>query len=311
MTIAVLGATSHVAKNLVWHIRDDVRFCLYARSPANVHDFLQTQGLADQDHEVLDLADFPAAPKGLDAVVNCIGCGTPDKVRQAGAGILRLTEMYDDVVLDYLARSPDTCYVNFSSGAIYGTDFEQPASANSEFRIKLDLMTSSDAYRISKLNSEAKHRGMPDLHIIDLRLFGFFSRFIDLQASFLVSEMVLALRNKTVFTTDENDFSRDFIHPQDLAQLVIHCVQSSGQNTYFDVYSKEPVQKSVLVGCMKKEFGMKCAVRTAKVHDSPTGGKKEYYSVNHSAARIGYMPKYSSLDSILFETSALLGRTIR
>ena len=40
-------------------------------------------------------------------------------------------------------------------------------------------------YALSKINSEIKHRKLKHLNIIDLRLFSFFSRFMNLKSKFL------------------------------------------------------------------------------------------------------------------------------
>ena len=116
----------------------------------------------------------------FDAIVNCIGFGTPEKIGRAGINIFKITESIDDLIIEYLVKKPETVYINFSSGSVYGSSFEKPVDSSYKSVIKIQPLEDREFYRIAKLNSEAKHRSLNDLQIIDIRLFSFFSRFIDL-----------------------------------------------------------------------------------------------------------------------------------
>ena len=98
-----------------------------------------------------------------------------------------MTEYYDNLILDNLNKYQSTIYINISSGAVYGTDFKKPANSSFTTEIDVNNITTIEHYRIAKLNSEVKHRSLSDFKIIDLRIFGFFSRFIELEKDFLLS----------------------------------------------------------------------------------------------------------------------------
>lgn len=67
-----------------------------------------------------------------DVVINCIGFGNPQKLKDSLGDILRITTMFDDLIIDYLEANPNTIYVNFSSGAAYSSDFLQPVNDQSK-----------------------------------------------------------------------------------------------------------------------------------------------------------------------------------
>jgi len=56
-------------------------------------------------------------------VINCVGIGDPGKLRNEMSSIFRVTERFDNLVLDYLECHPSALYLNMSSGAAYGQDF--------------------------------------------------------------------------------------------------------------------------------------------------------------------------------------------
>lgn len=307
MRIAILGATSHIAKNLIVYFGKEAELLLFARSPVQVFDFLKAECLKTVKFRVFELREFPHASMNLDAVINCVGFGTPHKLREAGAEIFFVTEFYDNIVLEYLRKNPESIYINFSSGAVFGTDLSNPISEDSEFRIRMDSVSVSDAYRISKLNSEAKHRALAQYNIIDLRVFSFFSRFIDLSSPFLLTEMVRSIRDKIAFKTTKDDIVRDFVSPEDLTNLVSLCIEKKGINGGFNIYSRAPIRKQEIISAFVERYGMEVDDSSEDILLSPTGVKSQYYSCDRRAGlAFGYFPNFISLDSIIAEADVLL-----
>jgi len=307
MRIAILGATSHIAKNLVWFFRRDsqVQLFLFARNQGAVHEFLTA---TDGTNPPI-VAGFDTFAAGqYDAVINCVGIADPLKQKNAGAEICRLTERFDNLVLDYLAEHEKTVYVSFSSGAVYGTAFDAPADANSLASIAVNGIMPTDYYRIAKLNAEAKHRAMTDRNIIDLRLFGFFSRFIDLHAGFLLTEMMQCVMGRRPFTTNAVDIMRDYVAPGDLFALVKSCIASNGINRPVDVFSAGPIRKSELITLFSCDFGLETKI-DKEVRVSPTGPKLAYYSANHVATSLlNYIPALTSRDAVRDEAKEIIAR---
>ncbi len=150
--------------------------------------------------------------------------GDPGALQAAGAGNFRLTERFDDLVFDRLRENPSTLYVNCSSGAVYGTDFRKPATGRTRLQVDVNALTPDTHYGIAKLNAEAKHRALGGLSIVDLRIFGYFTRHIAPDARFLLAEAVTCLRGGKTMTTGPEDIVRDYVHPDDLLALLGKCM---------------------------------------------------------------------------------------
>ncbi len=303
--IAILGATGHIAKGLIYYFSRASyhNVHLFARSLPRLRIILEQMG-GICHYQQNRYAEFKK--NDYDVVINCVGLGTPEKVKEAGGNVFKLTEHFDDLVLDYLSIHVKTLYVNFSSGAVYGSNFAVPADGKSLARWNINDLKESEYYGVAKLNSEAKHRALKNLKIVDLRVFNYFSRFIDLNTKYLLSEIVLCVKNRTVFVTDKRDITRDYIHPSDLFALVEKCMAKRNSNDSFDVYSKKPVTKFEILEYFRRNYGLKYIVNKASLPASSTGDKDNYYSNSRKAGAIGYAPRFTSLDTVAQVAKELL-----
>lgn len=301
--VAIVGATSHVAKGLIagWAERGDRRLFLYARAPERVREFLSPgSGVA----AVADIDRFGS--EAYDVVVNCVGMGTPQKLKESMAEIFRLTSGFDDLILGYLTRRPETLYVSLSSGAAYGSDFFEPVGESSQARFNLNSLKTEEYYGIAKLHAEARHRAMSGCNIVDLRIFGYFSRYIDLGERFLLSDILSCLRKKELLLTTPSDIWRDFLHPQDFVSLVDSCIARRSINAAYDAYSAAPASKFEILRFFAERYGLKYRVDESFQAVAATGAKSHYYPTGRKAAEIGFAPAFSSLAGIEAETAALV-----
>lgn len=296
-TIAILGATGHIGTALAAEFSKDpnVELLLYARRP-------------DAIQGGLDIAAFGKQP--FDVVINAVGAGTPAGVRDLGAKIFTVTETVDNTVLTVLKNNPEALYLFLSSGAVYGTNFTKPAQVDSVNKLPINTLEPRHFYGLSKINAEAKHRGHSDFNIIDLRVFSFFSRFIDLEARFFITDTIHAIRNGTVLKTSRQDIIRDFVTPSDFADLVGCCIKTwrnsaAPINTSCDVYSKAAGGKFDLLKRIKADFPFDYELEDDAGLVS-TGPKANYYSLDHRAEAWGYMPEFTSIDGVLRELSDFL-----
>jgi len=305
--VALLGATSHIARGLIASFlgRERYELLLYARSPERVRDFVAVHGGGRA--EVLPLAAFGERP--CDVVVNCIGIGDPGRLQADPAAILSLTETWDSAVLDFLDRHPDALYLNFSSGAAYGRDFSRPADDATPARFPLNALSGADWYGIAKLHAEARHRAATGLNIVDLRVFSYFSRFIDFQSRFLLAEIVVALQEGSELLVSSTDIIRDYVHPEDLAALVELCIARRRLNGAYDVHSREPVRKFAILEEFATRFGLRYRIADDAAPVSATGDKAHYYSLSRRVEELGYRPAFTSLECLCGETAALLCST--
>ncbi len=262
--IAILGSTSHIAKNLIERFNHKNLY-LFSRSRGNLDSFIDGY---------------------YDIIINCIGVGTPVKLKEIGSKIFLLTEYWDNLILDYLNNYGGK-YINFSSGIVDGSAWGTKHN-----------------YKIAKLYSEAKHR-TSNLNIIDLRLFAFFSRHIDMNSGYFITELINCIKEGREFLTGDNNIVRDYVHPDDLFNLVKLCITLK-LNDEIDVYSLKPVTKFEILDYFKTTYGLKYRIIPGTIKGYASGTEDNYFSKNHKADLLGYKPKYSAMDSIIEESRVLL-----
>lgn len=304
--IAILGATGHIGKALTYRFslrNKGFEVYLFARSLDKLKNFVAEVKGGHKLNTFL-IKDFNMY--GYDVVINCIGMGTPSAIKDTGMEIFSVTEEFDSLILRYLEKNPKTLYINLSSGAVYGKDFRKPVISEAKTAIDINRLQQEDNYSIAKINSEAKHRYLSHLNIVDLRVFSFFSRFIDLDAGFLLSDLIKYLKEKKTFVTSPEDIIRDYVVPEDLFNLINLCIKKNKINDFFDVYSARPVSKVRLLNFLKSKYGLSYSLTASFPSQSPTGSKFAYYSMSKKAAALGYTPKNSSLQGINNEIKYLL-----
>jgi nucleoside-diphosphate-sugar epimerase len=286
-SLAILGATSRMARDFIPLFRDKADLHLFARNG-----------------EARPYAEFPGG--AYDAVINFVGVGDPTRIREMGPDILFVTRQYDEMALDYQTRHRDTRYIFLSSGAAYGGDFLAPAHDGGETPITVNEQ--KHFYGAAKQEAEARHRALPGKAIFDLRVFNYVSRKMDLPARFLLADMVRCIRNGDVFLTADRPMTRDFLHPADFAQLVECCIGAEG-NLALDCYTQMPITKHQLLALMALHFGMRYEITAAPATANITGEKPHYYSQSRRAAALGYTPAYSSQSAITAEVGAILAES--
>lgn len=306
MRIAILGATSQIAKDLV------LSFCtqssheleLYARRPAVVAQWLASVGLVGR-YAVADFAAF-SADAHFDAILNFVGVGNPAQAAAMGASIIDVTLKYDEMALDYVRQHPDCRYIFLSSGAAYGASFDEPVNENTKAIIAINNLQPQDWYAVAKLHAECRHRSLPHLAIVDIRVFNYFSHTQDMSARFLMTDVLRAIRDKTILKTSPDYIVRDFLHPSDFYKLVDALLSSPAINVAVDCYSRAPIDKPSLLAAMQEKFGLKYEIVQAGVGVNATGGKPHYYSRTTRAADFGYQPTLTSLEGIVKEMQMIL-----
>lgn len=306
MRLAILGATSQIAKDLIRCVvaENAYELILYARDCDSVRNWLKSFNLPKKI-PVFDYREYGV--EAHDVVINFIGVGDPARAAAMGRNIFDITLQYDQMVLDELIRNPFRRYFFLSSGAVYGNTFLQPADAYTKATISINDLAPQEYYAAAKLHSECRHRALKEYSIIDLRVFNYFSRFQDLNARFFITDIVRAIRSGEVIDTSPDTMIRDFIHPTDFYKLIDTLVKSPPQNSGIDCYSLEPIAKNDLLEMMAENFSLRYQlVNGFAAPVNATGAKPFYYSTYYKAAEFGYVPKYSSREALQIEVSALL-----
>jgi nucleoside-diphosphate-sugar epimerase len=301
MKVAIFGATSTIARDLVKSMlnKNQHELLLYSRRPIDVQSWLCQVGyngrVLNQTYDLYGEVDH-------DAVINFVGVGAPSKAGQMGGSILEITQEFDGIILEQLRKNPSRRYIFLSSGAAYGSNFLQPVDSGSNSITTINDIRPEQFYTIAKLHAEARHRSSRDLHIFDLRIFNYLSESVNLDARFLITDLIRAVKDNKSFCTTLDEMYRDFMHPTDFEHLIDRILYSKGANVALDCYSKSPISKEEIIQIFQKRYGLKVSYSQKRNAIAATGEKKNYYSKNRLAADFGYVPKYSSrtaLDDIL------------
>ncbi len=306
MNLAILGATSQIAKDLIVAFAkpDNHELVLFARRPEIVMQWLASVGLSGE-YAVKDFAAFNT-DEHFDALLNFVGVGDPAQAAAMGASIFDVTLKYDQIALSYLERYPLCRYLFLSSGAAYGSSFEVPVDENTKATVAINNLQPQDWYAVAKLHAECRHRSLAHLPIIDIRVFNYFSHTQDMSARFLITDIVRAIRDKTVLKTSSDYIVRDFMHPSDFYKLVVALLASPATNAVVDCYSKAPIDKPSLLVAMHEKYGLQYDFVDRAIAINATGSKPYYYSLYKEAASFGYQPTMTSLEGIIEEMNALL-----
>jgi nucleoside-diphosphate-sugar epimerase len=305
MKIAILGATSQIAKDLIvsFSNEEDKQLHLFARRPDDVTKWLNDVGLSER-YLIDDYAVF--GTQEFDAILNFVGVGNPAQAAAMGASIFDVTLQYDELALNYVRQHSDCRYIFLSSGAAYGSSFDAPVDAQTKATIAINNLQPQDWYGVAKLHAECRHRSLAHLPIVDIRVFNYFSHTQDMEARFLITDIVRAIRDKTVLKTSADYIVRDFIGPDDFHQLVNAILIFPATNDVVDCFSKAPVDKTILLAAMQAQFGLIYEIVQTSTGVNATGNKPHYYSRNKRALDFGYQPRLTSVEVVIQEIKVLL-----
>lgn len=304
MKIAILGATSQIARDLItsFSAESDKQLYLFARCTDNVTSWLESARLAGRYH-ANEFSEF--AKHEFDAVINFVGVGNPAQAVAMGNSIFDVTLRFDEMALEYLKLHPRCRYIFLSSGAAYGSSFDEPVNQNTKATVEINNLSPHEWYGIAKLHAECRHRARSEFSIFDVRVFNYFSRTQDISARFLITDILRAINKNTVLSTSPDYIVRDFLHPIDFHNMISSLLKTAPANAAVDCYSKAPIDKPTLLATMQNEFGLKFQLTKTGSSVNATGGKPYYYSLNRRAADFGYQPTLTSLEGIIKEVQSM------
>jgi hypothetical protein len=282
---------------------------LFARNLTALDHWLSQKTCADPVR-AKTYAEFQGAPSGsFDVVLNFVGSGNPALTATIGKEIWAITQQFDAIAMSYISRDPACRYIFISSGAIFGGDFATPVTADTVACVQPNSIRPDAWYGLAKLNAEISHRRSESLAIVDLRVFNYFSHTADIQARFLITDALRSIRARTILNTTRANIWRDYVGPQEMAEIVEKIIQSAPQNVAIDCFSKSPVDKISMLDCMRNEFGLQYEFVDESAGLNATGSKLHYYSKNELASRIfGYCPDSTALEIVVGQSRKLLSR---
>lgn len=313
MNIAILGASSHIAKGLIYNFlkQGENRLFLFSRGMLRCTEFLNY--ISNKYYTDIFLNNYRLQGTyeefnvyEYDVIINCIGTGTFNKMNGDFTSFFTFPNEFDNLCIDYLKKNRNTLYIAFSSGAIYGK-MKAPAELFTENKIRPNKVTDQNYYMISKLYSEAKHRSYSDLNIVDLRIFSYFSRFMDSNDKYFITEIIDSIREDKEMSVVNDSFIKDYLHPDDLFQAINNCIINRTKiNDVIDINSKEPISKINILKLFKKNYGLRYKIDDNFIYKSASGDKGIYYSNYERCNLINYQPSYTSEDTLMNETKYIL-----
>ena len=290
MNIAILGSNSMIAmdiyKMFVQHTSHDV--FMFARNPS--------LNKSKYDIDFLDYAKFQDFDYEL--IINFIGAGDQNKLILEKNNIISTSIKYDQMVMNYLVKNSKAKYIYISSGSVYLSDFNNPAKENDSIKIcKSDLINEEKNYQYSKIIPELVHLAEKDLNIVNLRIFNYVSNSININQSFLISQIFKSIVDKKTFECNEINIYRDFISDTELFEIINLVNDSSFINDSFDCFSKKPISLYELLNLMKQLYNLNYNFLKTEIINE-TGIKLNYFSDSHDLLKIGYKPKRTSAEII-------------
>ncbi len=304
MRIAILGATSQIAKDLIviFSAHREFELHLFARRTVDVINWLDSIGIS----QYYPVNDFSVFKNGVyEVIINFVGTSDPQQVLMLGKGILEVTSYFDELVMDYLSMNPSCRYLFLSSGAAYGSDFINPATNTSSIE-KINVLTKQDWYALAKQQAEIRHRLRADLSIFDIRLFSYFSNNQSTLGGLFMSCILRSIINRDVLKVLSCNLVRDYLNPVDFFSFINAIIEVQPQNVAVDCFSCAPVAKFDLLSYMKNEFGLTYKVNEPILMTDTYNCKPRYYSLNKFAEDLGYRPSLTSLEGISLETRKIL-----
>lgn len=308
MRIGIIGATSQIARDLIISYSEaaDKHLHLFARCPKEVTKWLACAGLVGR-YLVDSYAEF--GKQEFDAVINFVGVGNPARAAKMGASIIDITYEFDSLALNYVQKFPTCRYVFLSSGAAYGGNFSTPADESTTSSFPINKLSPADWYGASKMFAECRHRALPELPIVDLRVFNYFSKSSNIEARFLITDILRSIRDGHVFRTSHENIVRDYIGPKEFMQVIQKILMAPPQNVAIDCFTQAPIDKVSMLEQMRNDFGLRYTLVEHRTGLLATGSKVNYYSKNRKATDVfGYSPDATSLDVVLEESRCLLNK---
>ena len=309
MNIAILGATSNIAQDLIFNfVRKNSGFniSLFSRNTSHLNSRLNKKKIINEISFVGLYEDF-LIKDNYDIIFNFVGIGDPAKAIKIGSSILDVTHKYDSLAIDYIKKKPSTKYFFLSSGAAYGIkNFFTNVDDLSEAVIKINDIQPQDWYSVAKLHAECRHRSLVDNNIVDIRVFNYINSSLDINSRFFITDAIRSIINKKQFKTSIKNIVRDYIGPDDFYNLIISLISYGNLNDSVDCYTKSPIDKFSLLKMLQKEFGLNYIIDQSETGLNATGTKDKYFSKNFRAEKYGYDPQYTSLETIQNESRLIL-----
>lgn len=307
--VAVLGSTGYIGRSLLREFfleKEDYELFLFHRSKRNLDSCIVAMEKKAK-YTVSPLRNFKQGE--YDIIINCTGVSSNPDTQKNPYELFKVAEEVDSLIINNLFRYPKTLYINISSGVVYGDNFKTSVTEETTTTLPSGFLKIGEPYAITKINAEAKHRTLSTFNIVDIRVFGFFGSLVNTNSPFLMSEIVKAILEKSVFVTNKDNIIRDYVNAKDIVALIKLIANKKKINDYFDIYSKKPISKFDLIDALSKKYSMNYSVSQTPPNTQKIITKNSYFSRSKKATKIlGYKPAQTSLEAITTELDLLFSK---
>lgn len=304
--IAILGSTGYVGRSLLRELfleKENYELFLFYRSKKTLYSCIADMEKKTK-YNALPLRNFKQGE--YDIVLNCTGVSSNPDTQKNPYELFKVAEEVDSLIINNLFLHPKTLYINISSGVVYGDNFKTSVTEETTTTLPSGFLKIGEPYAITKINAEAKHRALSTFNIVDIRVFGFFGSLVNTNSPFLMSEIVKAILEKSVFITNKDNIVRDYVNAKDIIALIKRIAKKKKINDYFDIYSKKPISKFDLIEALSKKYTMSYKVNQVMPNTQKIITKSSYFSRSKKATKLlGYKPTQTSLEAIITELDLL------
>lgn len=251
--LALFGISGQIAQSIVPLLQERFDVIGYARDP------VASKKLTSLDIEILPYSELERHQ--FYGIINAAGPGDPATHRKLGKKIFQVTDELDLIALEYLNKNPETNYIYLSTGAVESFF----SVTHSSYQLPSPFPESGNWYAFSKLFCEFRHRSMPHLKIWDLRIFGYFSRYMSLDSGFLLAEVTRCLLKGEVLQTSEHDFERDYIDEFILARAITSLLDHRPSNQAINLLTSSPINKFDMLEYFSAQYGLKYKIVNSRL----------------------------------------------
>ena len=292
--VVILGSNSQISKDIIIKFyRKKFNLFLFSSNKKNLIKWLKQKELS-RNIKVLEYSKFGKEDYNL--IINFIGSSDPNKTNNLTKLDYDIYNKYDDMVLNFLKTNPSCKYIFISSGIICKS--EKLRFLNLSFSLSTFLRNKTYWYKKTKIDIENKHRNFSDRNIVDLRIYSYVGQNIDLASELFLSQIIRAIRKSITLEVSPINFRRDYLHEDDLFNIIQKIIETKRLNIPLDCFSRKPVEKFTLLENLKLKYNLKYIVKSKNFFKKKIL-TDNYFSLNRDAKEIGYNPKFNSEDGIM------------
>lgn len=267
----LIGANSQVCQGWLERSKALSNFELFhlSRSPESL-SLQRSKWLGDLNSKLHSSFEF-------DLVVNFVGASNPSQISGKPLELIRAMQKSDDIGLHHARRGAH--YIFLSTGAVHD---ELPSIGG-----PVKSLSSSSMYVGEKKRSEIAHAASDVREsCADLRIFGFVSDPRDAEISTLIGSLWKAFNGSKRFVTSSSAMIRDFWGNDEAAQAIDLLLQRRAFGS-FDAFSASPASKTEIAEFLGLKIEVDDSIAAAS---SPTGSKADYFSLDRSLSKEGFIP---------------------